>query len=83
MQKKLKHTKITRRPSVSRQNSKTGTVTECNEVQIALFRYGEEVFAFDEKCPHAGEVIHLVLMRPMRFYTDADDVSYRAAGNIE
>ncbi|XP_064602383.1 Rieske domain-containing protein-like [Liolophura sinensis] len=59
LQKKLKHTRISRRPSVSRQNSKTGTLTECNDVQIALFRYGEEVFALDEKCPHAGGPLHL------------------------
>ncbi|XP_069110239.1 Rieske domain-containing protein-like [Argopecten irradians] len=42
-----------------RQNSHTGSLVECNKMKIALFRHGEQVFAVNEKCPHAGGPLHL------------------------
>lgn len=42
------------RPGLLRQNSRTGSLINCNEQKIALFRHGEDVFAINEKCPHAG-----------------------------
>jgi nitrite reductase/ring-hydroxylating ferredoxin subunit len=39
-----------------RQNSKTGSLTKCNEEKIALFRHGDNVYGINEKCPHAGNV---------------------------
>lgn len=33
----------------------SGTKVEVNEELIALFRYGEAVFAINDKCPHQGE----------------------------
>jgi len=38
---------------------KTGTAVFLNGKKIALFRYGERVFAIDEKCPHMGGPLHL------------------------
>ena len=38
-----------------RQSSATGSLVEVNEKKVALFRYGENVYAIDEKCPHAGK----------------------------
>ena len=32
----------------------TGHVVNQNRKDIALFRYGNDVFAIDEKCPHVG-----------------------------
>ncbi|KAL5007172.1 hypothetical protein ScPMuIL_015978 [Solemya velum] len=37
----------------------TGTLARCNEKEIALFRHGLDIFAVNEKCPHAGGPLHL------------------------
>ncbi|KAK3102939.1 hypothetical protein FSP39_015110 [Pinctada imbricata] len=42
-----------------RQKSRTGAVVNSNEKKIAVFRYGNQVFAIDEKCPHLGGPLHL------------------------
>ncbi|VDI63724.1 Hypothetical predicted protein [Mytilus galloprovincialis] len=47
------------RPGLLRQNSRTGSLINCNEQKIALFRHGGDVFAINEKCPHAGGPLHL------------------------
>ncbi|KAK6191953.1 hypothetical protein SNE40_003521 [Patella caerulea] len=40
-------------------SNKSGSLVECNEEQIALFRHGQKVYAVKEKCPHAGGPLHL------------------------
>ncbi|XP_071478791.1 Rieske domain-containing protein-like [Diadema antillarum] len=37
----------------------TGSLVSLNEDNIALFRYGELLFAVGEKCPHLGGPLHL------------------------
>jgi len=37
----------------------TGQVVKLNKKEIAIFRYGQSVFAIDEKCPHVGGPLHL------------------------
>ena len=32
----------------------TGHLVKLNKKDIAVFRYGQNVFAIDEKCPHVG-----------------------------
>ena len=34
---------------------KSGKLVKINKKEIAIFRYGEKVFAIDEKCPHVGK----------------------------
>lgn len=36
---------------------RTGTLVTCNDKKIALFRFGAEIYAIDEKCPHMGEYL--------------------------
>ncbi|OWF41668.1 Rieske domain-containing protein-like [Mizuhopecten yessoensis] len=50
---------VPRKNGLLRQNSRTGSLVDCNKMKIALFRHGERVFAVDEKCPHAGGPLHL------------------------
>ena len=40
---------------LQRRSSQTGSLVEVNEVKVALFRYGDKVYAVNEKCPHAGD----------------------------
>ncbi|KAJ8299390.1 hypothetical protein KUTeg_023450 [Tegillarca granosa] len=47
------------KPPISRQNSRTGALVNTNEKKIALFRFRNDVYAIDEKCPHAGGPLHL------------------------
>lgn len=34
--------------------ARSGTKVTCNNKKLALFRYGEKLFAIDERCPHLG-----------------------------
>ena len=43
------------KPRYNRQKSKTGSLTNVNETKVALFRYNSDVYAINEKCPHAGK----------------------------
>ena len=36
--------------------SSNGKLVEVNKKSIAIFRFGSEVFAIDEKCPHVGKL---------------------------
>ena len=50
-----------------RQSSQTGALVDLNETKVALFRHGKDVFAINEKCPHAGEIYLMLfvgLMQP-------------------
>ena len=47
-----------KKPGLLRQNSQSGSLVECNEEKIAVFKHGEKVYAILEKCPHAGQYIH-------------------------
>ena len=40
----------------------TGRLINHNKKEIALFRYGQDVFAIDEKCPHVGMYVLNVLL---------------------
>ncbi|XP_013382072.1 Rieske domain-containing protein [Lingula anatina] len=42
-----------------RQSSQSGVRVEVNETKIALFRYGDQLHAVNEKCPHAGGPLHI------------------------
>lgn len=39
--------------------AKTGYVTKINGEDVALFRFGEDVLAVKERCPHQGGPLHL------------------------
>jgi len=57
--------KETRCSSINNNNCKhpvktqTGHLIRVNEVDLALFRYKDGVYAVNEKCPHAGGPLHL------------------------
>ncbi|XP_047494043.1 Rieske domain-containing protein-like [Penaeus chinensis] len=46
--------------SPSRKSSlRTGSLVKVNEQDVALFRYGDVVYAISEHCPHAGGPLHI------------------------
>eukprot|EP00794_Sanderia_malayensis_P018086 gene18086-19893_t len=45
--------------NTTKKKSKGGKLVRVNKKEIAIFRYGDTVFAIDEKCPHAGGPLHL------------------------
>ncbi|XP_067655491.1 Rieske domain-containing protein-like [Haliotis asinina] len=56
---KCKQKTVVMQRGLARQTSQTGSVVECNEEKIALFRYHRQVYAIRERCPHAGGPLHL------------------------
>lgn len=36
---------------------RTGSLVKVNEQDVALFRYGDIVYAISEHCPHAGKLL--------------------------
>ena len=46
------------RRGLRRQSSQTGALIDLNETRVALFRHGKDVYAINEKCPHAGKFIN-------------------------
>ncbi|XP_071524899.1 uncharacterized protein [Panulirus ornatus] len=38
---------------------RTGSLVKVNEQEVALFRYGDIVYAISERCPHAGGPLHI------------------------
>ncbi|GAB1598367.1 Rieske domain-containing protein-like [Argonauta hians] len=36
-----------------------GTLVNCNEKQIALFKHKNNIYAIDDKCPHSGGPLHM------------------------
>nr|XP_027214472.1 uncharacterized protein LOC113807421 isoform X2 [Penaeus vannamei] len=45
--------------SPSRKSSlRAGSLVKVNEQDVALFRYGDVVYAISEHCPHAGKCCH-------------------------
>ncbi|ROT75077.1 Rieske domain-containing protein isoform X1 [Penaeus vannamei] len=46
--------------SPSRKSSlRAGSLVKVNEQDVALFRYGDVVYAISEHCPHAGGPLHV------------------------
>eukprot|EP00112_Aurelia_sp_Birch-Aquarium-sp1_P026253 Seg92.3 transcript_id=Seg92.3/GoldUCD/mRNA.D3Y31 product="Rieske domain-containing protein" protein_id=Seg92.3/GoldUCD/D3Y31 len=54
-----KSQRFMRRLSAIETKMKSGHLIHQNCKEIALFRYGEGVYAIDERCPHVGGPLHL------------------------
>lgn len=51
----IKSATMKRISAIRMKKKKTGELINHNKKDIALFRYGPNVFAIDEKCPHLGK----------------------------
>ena len=52
----MNHGKQMRKITAVEHNKKSGQLIHLNKKEIAVFRYGERVYAIDEKCPHLGKL---------------------------